>query len=140
MKRTDTKSHCPVNFALESFGDPWSLLIVRDIASYNKHTYGEFLASKEGISSRMLAMCLDRLQTAEIIFKVPHAIDKRKEMYHLTPKGKALIPVLVELATWGSTFDSQTSAPETWLKAVNLDKSAKVVNQAKRIPFFTNGV
>ena len=55
MKRTDTKSHCPVNFALETFGDAWSLLIVRDIVFWGKRTYGEFLSSAEGISTNILS-------------------------------------------------------------------------------------
>jgi hypothetical protein len=31
-----------VNFALEVVGDPWSLLVVRDIVFYGKHAYGEW--------------------------------------------------------------------------------------------------
>ena len=31
MKRASGKSTCPVNFGLEAFGDPWSLLVVRDV-------------------------------------------------------------------------------------------------------------
>ena len=50
MKRTDRKSHCPVNFALETVGDPWSLLIVRDIVFHGKHTFGEFLAAQRSAS------------------------------------------------------------------------------------------
>ena len=55
MKRTDRKSHCPVNFALETVGDPWSLLVVRDIVFHGKHAFGEFLASEERITTSVLA-------------------------------------------------------------------------------------
>jgi DNA-binding HxlR family transcriptional regulator len=45
------RSDCPINFALEIFGDPWSLLIIRDLVYFGKKTYGEFLASEEGIAT-----------------------------------------------------------------------------------------
>ena len=61
MKRTDRKSHCPVNSALEVVGDPWSLLVVRDIVFYGKHAFGEFLASEERITTSVLADRLARL-------------------------------------------------------------------------------
>jgi ribosomal protein S4 len=39
MKRASGKSTCPVNFGLEAFGDPWSLLVVRDVVYFGKHTF-----------------------------------------------------------------------------------------------------
>ena len=43
------RSDCPINFALETFGDMWSLLIIRDIVHFGKKIYGEF--SKVSINS-----------------------------------------------------------------------------------------
>lgn len=139
MKRTDIKSHCPINFSLEVFGDPWALLIVRDIASYGKHTYGEFLGSKEKISTRMLAMRLKGLENKGIIIRKPHPTDHRKDLYYLTPKGEAALPILIELATWGSTFDSKTDAPQVWKDAVATDTRLSEPTHAARRPFFNNG-
>ncbi len=139
MKRNDVKSHCPINYGLEIFGDPWSLLIVRDIASYGKHTYGEFLQSKEGISTQMLTLRLSSLKRAGIISSIADAKDKRKLFYHLTPKGEALLPALVELATWGATFDPNTNAPQIWKNAVAKDVSQPEPTQTARLPFFRNG-
>ncbi len=36
------RSDCPINFALQTFGDAWSLLIIRDLVYFGKKTYGEF--------------------------------------------------------------------------------------------------
>jgi len=121
------------------FGDAWSLLIIRDIASYGKHTYSEFLQSKEGISTRMLAMRLAHLEKVGIIMRKPHPQDQRKAMYYLTPKGEALIPVLIELATWGSIFDPNTDAPAVWKEAVAADRKAVPPTQQARLLFFRNG-
>jgi DNA-binding HxlR family transcriptional regulator len=122
MKRADNKSHCPVNFALESFGDPWSLLIVRDIVFWGKRTYGEFLESGEGISTNVLAARLARLEEKGILVRRPHESDRRREVYALTEKGLALIPVLLEMSGWGARFDPQTTAPQSFVAAVYADR------------------
>lgn len=138
MKRTDQKSHCPINFSLETFGDPWSLLIVRDIVCYGKQTYGEFLSSKERISTRMLAIRLEQLVRAGIIKRTPHVTDKRKDVYVLTPKGRKIVPVLVELATWGSQFDPESSAPAAWHVAVAAGQQSGQDIDSKCLAFFAN--
>lgn len=127
MKRNDTKSHCPINFSLESFGDTWSLLIVRDIIYYGKNTYGEFLSSEEKISSNILANRLLQLQEKGILIKKTHPILKRKEVYELTEKGLDLIPVILTLAGWGAkhdpeTIEPKTNAAEVWFNALRTDR------------------
>ncbi|HYD59852.1 MAG TPA: helix-turn-helix domain-containing protein [Noviherbaspirillum sp.] len=134
MKRTDNKSHCPVNFALETFGDPWSLLIVRDIVFWGKRTYGEFLESGEGISTNILAARLAHLEQKGILSKGPHESDKRKEVYTLTDKGLALIPLLLEMSGWSAQHDPETTAPQQFVAAVyaNREKMFKLVQETVR--------
>ncbi|KEQ27669.1 winged helix-turn-helix transcriptional regulator [Paenibacillus tyrfis] len=126
MKRSDNKSHCPINFSLETFGDSWSLLIVRDIVYFGKKTYGEFLESEEGISSNILASRLVHLERKGLLVKKPHDTDKRKEVYLLTEKGLDLIPVLLELANWGAQYDPETDAPQSWIAAVYADRESMI--------------
>lgn len=118
MKRTDNKSHCPVNFGLEAIGDQWSLLIVRDIVFWGKRTYGEFLASDEGIATNMLAKHLTELQAKGIIQKHTDKNDKRREVYSLTEKGLALIPILLEISGWSARHDPHTTAPREFVEYV----------------------
>lgn len=94
------RSDCPVNFGLETFGDKWSLLIIRDIVFWGKKTYGDFLKSDEGIATNILAARLASLEEQEILLKMPHPTDKRKDVYSLTEKGIELIPLLVEIVAW----------------------------------------
>ena len=106
MKHTHhRRSDCPINFALEIFGDPWSLLIIRDIVYFGKKTYGEFLASEEGMATNILASRLAHLEHQGILMKQLFEKDKRKEEYVLTEKGLDLIPVLVDMANWGTEHD-----------------------------------
>jgi len=122
MKRTDIKSHCPVNYALEIFGDLWSLLIVRDIAFWGKHTYGEFLRSSEGISTNVLAQRLEHLEEVGVISRYPHPKDGRKELYILTDKGVDILPAVLEMAGWSSKYDPLTIAPKEFVAAVYADR------------------
>jgi hypothetical protein len=61
------RSHCPINFVLETFGDKWTLLVIRDLMFHGKRHYGEFLASDEGISTNILADRLQRLERDGVI-------------------------------------------------------------------------
>lgn len=122
MKRAENKSHCPVNFALETFGDAWSLLIVRDIVFWGKRTYGEFLESDEGISTNVLAARLAHLESKGILVREPHENDRRKEVYALTEKGLALIPILLEMSGWAAQYDPATTAPQAFVAAVYADR------------------
>jgi DNA-binding HxlR family transcriptional regulator len=116
------RSDCPINFALEAFGDTWSLLIIRDIVYFGKHTYGEFLESEEGMATNILASRLERLEQQGILMKTPSSLDKRKEEYALTEKGLDLIPVLVEMANWSAQHDPHTGAPEGWIALMKAER------------------
>jgi DNA-binding HxlR family transcriptional regulator len=123
VKRTDRKSHCPVNSALEVVGDPWSLLVVRDIVFYGKHTFGEFLASEERITTSVLADRLAKLVSSGVLSKERHLADRRRELYSLTDAGFALIPLLVELANWGVSYDPEVIENPLWTSKVQTDRT-----------------
>ena len=120
------RSDCPINFALETFGDTWSLLIIRDIVYFGKKTYGEFLESEEGIATNILADRLAHLEQNGILVKRPSEKDKRKEEYVLTEKGLSLIPVLVEMANWSAEHDPQTAAPAAWIALMKAEREKMI--------------
>src|SRR5690348_11872992 len=127
MKHTQhRRSDCPINFALETFGDPWSLLIIRDIVYFGKRTYGEFLESEEGIATNILASRLARLEQQGILVRKPSPLDRRKEEYVLTEKGLDLIPVLVEMADWSAQYDAQTAAPAAWIALMRAEREQMI--------------
>ncbi len=125
MKRArqpQRRSDCPIHFALEIFGDRWSLLLVRDIVLYGKHTYGDFLRSEEQIATNVLAARLAMLEYEGILYKTPHATDKRKDVYMLTEKGLDLIPMLLDIIVWSATYDLETNAPKEFVERIRSDK------------------
>ena len=122
MKRPSGKSTCPVNFGLETFGDPWSLLVVRDVVYFGKHTFNEFLASDEAISPSVLSARLDALTDAGILRRSPDPADRRRVRYDLTDRGLGLIPIMVEIAEWSTAHDPDTGAPADWIALVRDNK------------------
>src|SRR3954470_24737184 len=100
MKKRKLRSHCPVNYALEAFGDKWSLLILRDIVFRGKRTYGEFLKSEEGIATNILASRLETMEREGILKRTADPQDARKDFLILTEKGLDLIPMLFEIILW----------------------------------------
>lgn len=109
-KRTTLRSHCPVNFGLEAFGDRWALLIVRDIVFRGKRTYGEFLKSEEGWATNILASRLDHLVGEGILQRDRHETDGRKDLFSLTEKGLDLVPLIFEMVLWSAKYDSRSEA------------------------------
>ncbi len=109
MKRTDIKSHCPINFTLEILGDPWSLLVLRDVVFFGKQTFKEFLESSERITTSVLTSRLNNLEAEGILLKRPHPTDQRSALYQLTEKGIGLVPVLLAMMEWGTRHDPKSA-------------------------------
>lgn len=125
--RQDTlRSNCPINYSLELVGDKWSLLIIRDMVYFGKRTYGEFMNSNEGIARNILATRLVQLAEHGLIAKTPHPDDGRKDIYKLTEKGLGLIPVLLDMADWGSQHYTESDAPTSWLELVRHDREKMI--------------
>ena len=99
-----------MSISLETFGDRWSLLIIRDLMVRAYRTFKEFQEAGEGIATNILADRLRKLEAAGIITPRPEAADGRKVIYRLTEKGIDLAPVMLELLVWGAMHED-TGAP-----------------------------
>lgn len=104
------RSHCPINFVLEAFGDKWTLLVLRDIVFRGKSTYGEFLKSEEGFATNILATRLEHLEAEHVLQKIVDPADARRSQYMLTEKGLDLIPILFEMMVWSEKYDPKSEA------------------------------
>jgi len=104
------RSHCPINFGLEHFGDKWSLLILRDIVFRGKKTFGEFHKSEERVATNILSARLEHLLGVGILKKEQAPEDARKDVYSLTQKGLDLIPILFEFILWSNKYDPHSEA------------------------------
>ena len=99
--RPAPRSGCAINAAVEVLGDPWALLVLRDVIFGNRRHFGELLAgSEEGIASNILASRLKRLVAAGLLSR-DDARRGQRATYSLTEAGIQVLPVMVALGTWG---------------------------------------
>jgi DNA-binding HxlR family transcriptional regulator len=102
MKRKSlAHSPCPVARSLDSIGDWWSLLIVRD-ALMGKRRFGEFHRSL-GAARNILAARLKKLVACGILEQV-HAPRGARREYALTDRGRELGLALLALRLWGAKW------------------------------------
>ena len=109
---SEQSQRCPINYAMDMFGDRWSLLLIRDMLVRGKRRYSEFLHSEEGISTNILASRLKQMQERGLLDKFPDPNDRKASIYLLTEKGLALAPVLLEVIRWGIAHDEYSAVPE----------------------------
>jgi DNA-binding HxlR family transcriptional regulator len=129
--RSKPRSGCPVSVSLEIFGDPWSLLIIRDLMVRGFRTFKQFQESGEGIATNILASRLRKLQAAGLLTTERDEKDRRKVNYHLTRKGIDLAPVLLELLIWGARHE-QTSAPCALVEQMERNREAFLAEVRRR--------
>ncbi len=99
------RSGCPINLAVEVFGDRWSLVVLRDMMFGNRRHFRELLTlSDEGIASNILADRLKTLQTNGLVSWVDDPSHKQKGIYSLTEMAIALVPVFAQIGAWGRRF------------------------------------
>lgn len=89
--------------AAQILGQKWTALIIRDLYAGPKG-FCELERTVEGINPRTLSQRLDELELHKIIHKKESAIEPNHIDYHLTRKGKDLIPILRHMADWGDKY------------------------------------
>lgn len=117
----DWRSACPINYALEIFGDKWTLLVVRDLMFKGKERYGDFLSSEEGVSTNILADRLKRLELHGLATKSAGGTSSGHPTYSLTRKGLDLLPVMLEITRWSGKYDPHSNADPAVLAALERD-------------------
>lgn len=104
------RSGCPINAAVEAFGDRWSLLVLRDIMFGGRRHFRELQAgSEEGIASNILADRLKRLVHDGLLTR-DEAGPGQKATYSLTEQAIQLVPVFAQLGSWGVRHRPTTPA------------------------------
>lgn len=89
--------------AMEIIGNKWTALILRDLASGPKR-FSELEKSVGKINPRTLSQRLDDLELHKIATKTSYAEVPPRIEYSLTQKGEDLVPVLRQMADWGTRY------------------------------------
>jgi DNA-binding HxlR family transcriptional regulator len=110
------RTHCPISYALDVFGDRWTLLIVRDLLFKGKRRYKEFAESEENIATNVLADRLAKLEAEGLVTRSVDPRSARQRLYELTDAGLALAPVLVEMIVWSAKHDAMSATPPSFVR------------------------
>jgi DNA-binding HxlR family transcriptional regulator len=116
------QSGCPIAFGLDTFGDRWSLLVIREMMLKGNKTYGEFLEADEGISTNILADRLKHLESEGVIEKARDPDNQRSFIYTLTEKGRDLAPIILEIISWGGKYDERPNALRGAVQKIEEDR------------------
>jgi DNA-binding HxlR family transcriptional regulator len=128
--RPKRRSGCPLNASVETLGDRWSLLIIRDMMLRGFRTYKEFLESFEGIATNILADRLRKLEAHGIITTERDPSDGRRLFYLLTEKGIDLAPVLTEMVLWAARHEETEN--QALVRQMKKDKEQLLAEVRKR--------
>jgi len=93
---------CPLPPSIELIGERWSFLILR--GAFNGLQHFEQFQAGLGIARNILSNRLARLVKGGILERRSDLTDRRKVIYSLSPKGEALLPVLIALRQWGQDW------------------------------------
>ena len=93
-------STCPVCRTAEIVCGKWTLLVIRDLAE-GRSRFCELERSLQGISPRTLSLRLRALEEAGIVKRQTYPEVPPRVEYALTEKGRALVPLIEDMRTYG---------------------------------------
>jgi DNA-binding HxlR family transcriptional regulator len=105
MANTD----CPVCRTADIVCGKWTMLIIRDLAA-GQSRFCELERSLEGISPRTLSLRLRALEEEGVVARRTYPEVPPRVEYTLTEKGRALIPIIESMRTYGSDWLGATGA------------------------------
>jgi len=92
---------CGIARALDVVGDRWALLVVRELI-FGPKRFVQLRHGLRGVSPNVLSQRLRDLEDAGVVRRDVLGPPADVPVYELTERGRALEPVLLQLARWGS--------------------------------------
>lgn len=90
---------CPARLTLDVIADKWSLVILHALGT-RSWRHGELRALIGGISSKVLAQTLRKLERYGLVERHEYAEVPRRVEYELTDLGRTLLPPIDSLTEW----------------------------------------
>lgn len=101
VRRRSYDQFCAAARALDSVGDRWTLLIVRELLA-GPRRYTDLHADLPGVSTDVLASRLKDMEQSGLAVRRRLPPPAAASVYELTGRGRGLLPVLAALAEWGA--------------------------------------
>src|SRR4051795_3004788 len=94
---------CPVVRTADIVCGKWTLLVIRDLAE-GRCRFCELERSLEGISPRTLSLRLRALEEQGVLERKTFPEVPPRVEYSLTEKGRALVPIIEDMRTYGRSW------------------------------------
>ena len=91
---------CPVCATADIICGKWTILVIRDLAE-SRSRFCELERSLAGISPRTLSLRLRLLEDEGIVERQTYPEVPPRVEYSLTPKGRALVPLIEDMRSYG---------------------------------------
>jgi len=101
MPRRSYDQYCPIARALDTVGERWALLIVRELLE-GPRRYTDLHADLPGVSTDVLAGRLKDMERDGLVTRRRLPPPGAAYVYELTGQGRELRPVLDALGVWGA--------------------------------------
>lgn len=111
--------HCPVEATLELIGGKYKALILWHLAE-GKLRFSELRNQIKGVTPKMLTQQLRELEARLLIHREVFPIVPPRVEYSLTDLGRSLMPLLVAMRDWGSSYlRSNAVEPDCFMLSTN---------------------
>ncbi len=88
----------PIDLTFDIIGKKFTIQILRNILYYEHVRFNEFLNSIRGVSPRILSSRLKEMEENNLIQRIVYNDVPVRIEYHVTSKGKKLMPILDQMA------------------------------------------
>jgi DNA-binding HxlR family transcriptional regulator len=90
---------CPMRRVMSVLGSKWKPIVIWVLRERTAR-FGQLAANIEVVSRKVLTTTLQELETDGLILRKEYEALAPRVEYSLTPRGKALLPILHELVRW----------------------------------------
>jgi DNA-binding HxlR family transcriptional regulator len=98
-----SRDTCPVCATADLICGKWTILVIRDLAD-GRSRFCELERSLQGISPRTLSLRLRALEENGIVERATYPEVPPRVEYALTDKGRALLPLIDDMRSYGRTW------------------------------------
>lgn len=92
---------CPIARTLDVIGDRWTVLILREFFQQGSRRFQDLEQAFDGLTPSVLSLRLKELEASGVLESRLYSTHPPRPEYLLTPKGRALGPILKAMRKWG---------------------------------------
>ncbi|MEG1905647.1 MAG: helix-turn-helix domain-containing protein [Bacteroidales bacterium] len=96
----DKEYYCSLELAMELIGGKWKTMMIFHLKDGAMRS-GDLQRSLKGIANKMFTQTARELESSGLIERTVYPVVPPKVEYKLSPKGESVLPIILQLATWG---------------------------------------